>query len=864
MGKDLKGTPLMRQYMEVKTQYPDTLVLFRMGDFYETFNEDAKLASKILGIVLTKRSNGAAADVPLAGFPYHALDNYLHKLVNAGHKVAICEQVEDPKLAKGIVKREVIEVVTPGTLTADQALEQKNNHYLAAITFRKDRAGFSVLDQSTGEFYVGECSDTRLLESLRKFSPREIIVGESVVYSTALWYRELKPFMSKVEDWLFNYEQAYRNLTKQFQIKSLKGFGCEHLPLGITAAGVIFHHITQALNSKVDHITTLKPVTDDGKMGLDGFTVKNLEIFRSLATQGTHGTLLNILDETVTAGGGRLLKYWLNRPLTDKNKLNARFGTVEGFVKHKRSLSQIRETLKSLSDIERILGKINKAKATPKDINGLRFSLDLIPEVKSLLDETGNPKLKTLANQFNPTGQICKSIGNILQDEAPVQLKQGNVIQPGIHKELDELRALSSGGKEWIVQLQTTERERTEIPSLKVGYNKVFGYYLEVTKVHADKVPEEYIRKQTLVNAERYITAELKEYEEKILTAEEKIFSIESQLFHDLCREILTAAAPIQDNAHLLNRLDVLGTFAETAIKNKYVQPQLEEEAILEIKGGRHPVVEQLLPATESFIPNDLDLDALKNQIHLITGPNMAGKSTYLRQVGLIVFMAQIGSFVPAESARMGIVDKLFTRVGASDNLAGGESTFLVEMNEAANILNNATNKSLILLDEIGRGTATYDGLSLAWAITEHLHHTDAVAARTLFATHYHELTDLEKSLERLENHHIAVKEFGDKIIFLRKIMPGPGDKSYGIHVAQMAGLPGRVINRAKEILNYHIKNHPTERDGSLEIPPKNQMSFFEQQESELKQDLSEIDVENMTPLSAIQKLDELKKKHGL
>ena len=834
-----------------------------MGDFYETFNEDAKTAAKILGIVLTKRANGAAADVPLAGFPYHALDNYLHKLVNAGHRVAICEQVEDPKLAKGIVKREVIEVVTPGTITSEQALDQKANQYLASIHFGKSNVGFAVLDQSTGEFFIGQCLPEKLAESLRKISPREVLIAETVVYSTAKWYRELKPFVTKVEDWLYNYDQSYRTLIDHFKVKSLKGFGCEHLNEGIIAAGTIFHHITQSLSSAVDHISTIRPILDEYVMGLDGFTVRNLEVFQSLATQGTHGTLIDILDKTVTAGGGRLLKQWLNRPITNPKQLNRRLDIVESFQKKNRTLEDTQNCLKNISDIERILGRVNNGKITPKEINGLHYSLVQIPELISVLKNSNDTHLKTFIQNFVDTDGIKDRIAETLNPDAPSQVKHGNVVLDGVDPELDELRKLSIGGKEWIANLQKSERERTGIPSLKIGYNKVFGYYLEVTRTHSEKVPEEYIRKQTLVNSERYITPELKEYEEKILSAEEKIESIESRIFHELCQYILSQAGILQENAAVLSRLDVLSNFAWVSISNKYTRPIFTKAGTIKIKAGRHPVVEQLLPATERFIPNDLSMNTEKSQIHLITGPNMAGKSTYLRQVGLIVLMAQIGCFVPAESAEIGIVDKLFTRVGASDNLAGGESTFLVEMNEAANILNNATEKSLILLDEIGRGTATYDGLSLAWAITEYLHQKKEVAARTLFATHYHELTDLENTLERLENHHIAVKEFGDKIVFLRQIMPGPGDKSYGIYVAQMAGLPNQVISRAKEILNYHLKNHPADEKGKNTFV-ENQISMFAEQESELKKDLSNLDLMQISPLEAIKKLDELKKKYDL
>ena len=622
-----------------------------MGDFYETFNEDAKTAAKILGIVLTKRANGAAADVPLAGFPYHALDNYLHKLVNAGHRVAICEQVEDPKLAKGIVKREVIEVVTPGTITSEQALDQKANQYLASIHFGKSNVGFAVLDQSTGEFFIGQCLPEKLAESLRKISPREVLIAETVVYSTAKWYRELKPFVTKVEDWLYNYDQSYRTLIDHFKVKSLKGFGCEHLNEGIIAAGTIFHHITQSLSSAVDHISTIRPILDEYVMGLDGFTVRNLEVFQSLATQGTHGTLIDILDKTVTAGGGRLLKQWLNRPITYLKQLNRRLDIVESFQKKNRTLEDTQNCLKNISDIERILGRVNNGKITPKEINGLHYSLVQIPELISVLKNSNDTHLKTFIQNFVDTDGIKDRIAETLNPDAPSQVKHGNVVLDGIDPELDELRKLSIGGKEWIANLQKSERERTGIPSLKIGYNKVFGYYLEITRVHSEKVPEEYIRKQTLVNAERYITPELKEYEEKILSAEEKIESIESRIFHELCQYILSQAGVLQENAAVLSRLDVLSNFAWVSISNKYTRPIFTKAGTIKIKAGRHPVVEQLLPATERFIPNDLSMNTEKSQIHLITGPNMAGKSTYLRQVGLIVLMAQIGCFVPAESA---------------------------------------------------------------------------------------------------------------------------------------------------------------------------------------------------------------------
>ncbi len=856
-------TPLMRQYAEVKVQYKDAIVLFRMGDFYETFSEDAVITSKVLGIVLTKRSSGAAADIPLAGFPYHALDNYLHKLVNAGYRVAICEQVEDPKLAKGIVKREVVEVVTPGTITSDAALNEKTNQFLASIHYHREDAGYTVLDQSTGELFIGECTLDDLTEALRKYAPREVLLAENIVYSTAKWYRELKPFVSTVEDWVLSYDQGLRTLTDHFKVRSLKGFGCAGMELGITAAGAIFYHVKNALNGSLSHVTTINPVSEEGIMGLDGFTIRNLEVFKSLATQGTHGTLVDLLDETMTNGGGRLLKQWLARPLMDIDRLNDRLNIVEGFVKNKRLLKKVQTVLDNVFDIERILGKINQNKMNPRDLIGLKESLKCIPKLKEYLKSTDNEYLESIRDTFENTDPVVVLITDQLNDEVPAQLNQGNVIREGVNKELDDLRKLASGGKQWIADMQELEREKTGITRLKVGFNKVFGYYLEISKAFQDKVPDNYIRKQTLVNSERYITEELKIYEEKILSAEEDIIAIETELFDETCQKILDRADLIQTNAKILNRLDVLATFAHLSIQKKYCKPTLVEEAVLNIKDGRHPVVENLLPASDRFVGNDLKMDVANSQIHLITGPNMAGKSTYLRQIGLIVLMSQVGCYVPAKKATIGMVDRLFTRVGASDNLAGGESTFLVEMIEAANILNNATNRSLILLDEIGRGTATFDGLSLAWSITEYLHNHESVAARTLFATHYHELTELEHSLEKLENHHAAVKEFGDQIVFLKKILPGPGDKSYGIHVARMAGLPNSVIHRAKEILNHHLDS--SEQSGTSAPPPASkQISIFEQQETEFKKDLNKMDVNSMTPIQALQKLDELKKKHGL
>ena len=851
----------MRQYDEIKQQYSDAIVLFRMGDFYETFNDDAILTAKILGIVLTKRSNGAAAEVPLAGFPYHSIDNYLHKLVNAGQRVAICEQVEDPKLAKGIVKREVIEVVTPGTITSDTALNEKSNQFIGCIHFANQVAGYAVLDKSTGELFIGECTSIDLTESLLKFAPREILIGSNITYSTASWYRELRPFISVIDEWLLSYEESNRILKKHFKVRSLKGFGCENLKLGVTAAGAIFQHVKASLHSSLGHVTNLKPIHDKGVMGIDSFSVKNLEVFRSLSTQGSHGTLIDLLDDTVTNGGGRKLKQWLSRPLNNINRLNNRLNVVNAFVNEKNQLNKFRIILKDVLDIERILGKVNQGKSTPRDIIGLKQSLSKVPEIKELLLNMDNKYLNEAASTFVDTESIVSLITSQFNDEVPAQIKQGNVFRKGINKKLDDLRRLMEGGKEWIDELEKNERNRTGANRLKIGFNKVFGYYIEISKSQQNNIPDEYIRKQTLVNSERYITAELKEYEEKVLSAEEHILSIEIELYSICCSKILEKVELIQTNAIILNRLDVLLTFAHLAIQNRYIKPRLSDSPYLKITDSRHPVVEQLLPSSERFISNSIDLNTTTNQIHLITGPNMAGKSTYLRQIGLIVLMAQIGSFVPAKEAEIGIVDHLFTRVGASDNLAGGESTFLVEMIEASNIVHNATPKSLILLDEIGRGTATFDGLSLAWSITEYLHNNESVAARTLFATHYHELTKLDKTLERLENYHASVKESEDEIIFLKKILPGPGNKSYGIHVAKMAGLPQIILDRANEILLHHLKNSK-EKGNYLPKRNNDQISIFKENDMSYLKDLKDIDVNKLTPLEALKILDDLKKKY--
>lgn len=859
-----KMTPLMKQYYKIKGQHPNALVLFRMGDFFETFDEDAKTASRILDITLTKRANGAAADVPLAGFPHHALDSYLPKLVEAGLRVAICEQVEDPKLAKGIVKREVIEVVTPGTTTTDRKSGRKRNNFLGAVFSGHEQAGFAFIDHSTGEFYIGECPEDNMTETILKYAPREMIVEEGRPFGEEKWYRRLKPFITEMDEWAFDVKTTLQSLTEHFGTTSLKPFGCDDLKEGVAAAGVILSYIQRNIPDSVSHVTRLQRVRDEHVMGLDAFTVRNLELFHSLTTQGTHGTLISVLDETVTPGGGRLLRRRIQYPLVEKSEIERRLELVDGFVAESDLRAEMRHRLSMCTDLDRNLARLSRGRGSPRDAASISNTLSLMPEMGAAIGDCGSKSLQKFVEKMPDAAEIIAKINSTLKDDVPAVLGKGGVIRDGVDSDLDELRSIASGGKEWIASMQESERKATGISSLKVGYNKVFGYYLSVTKTHLDKVPEHYIRKQTLVNAERYVTPELKEYEEKILTSEEKILKIEVRLFEELRKWILGRAQIIQQSASLLNKIDLHSTLAEVAVRNNYVKPAITEESRMVLKDSRHPVVEAILPAGEEFIANDLETDGNESQILLLTGPNMSGKSTYLRQVGLIAVMAQMGSFVPVRQAEVGIVDRLFTRVGASDNLAGGESTFLVEMIEAANILNNATPKSLIIFDEIGRGTATFDGLSLAWAITEFVHNTPYAQARTLFATHYHELTELEDVLERVVNYNVAVKEFGDKVVFLRKIIPGPSDKSYGIHVAKMAGLPGAVINRATELLSHLIRHEALKVDGTE--PPQDaskQISLFQKEESKLRKKLAELEINDMTPLEALRELDRLKSEYG-
>ncbi|HOU17897.1 MAG TPA: DNA mismatch repair protein MutS [Candidatus Marinimicrobia bacterium] len=859
-------TPVMRQYNAVKAQYPDALVLFRMGDFYETFREDAKQAAKILNITLTKRANGKAAAVPLAGFPYHALESYLHKLLKAGLKVAICEQVEDPKLAKGVVKRAVVEIITPGTAISDRFLEKEKNNYLVSVYINGENAGLAALDISTGEFYLSEIPTARITEAVLDLHPAEIICPESIQKEIQTLFTNQVLRITPLEDWIFTFETAYQTLIEHFKTDSLKGFGCQSAVHGITAAGPILHYLRQNYQTNLQHIYSIRNLATDETVLIDDFTRRNLEIFQTMQSGDRKGTLMDVIDQTVSPMGVRLLTKWLIRPLRDPAAINQRLDGVEFLYNNTKIRHQLREMLAHCGDLERLISRLSTNRASAREIVALKNTLKLIPGIRDLLpNQLAFSEINSL---LNPLPELVELLERAIKDEdLPLSIHEGGFIKDGYSAELDEYRHIARHGKEWIARLQETERQKLGIPSLKVGYNKVFGYYIEVTRTHAEKIPPEYIRKQTLVNNERFVTPELKEYEEKLLNAEERINQIEFELFQDLRTKILQFIEAIQKNAGALAQIDVLAGLAELAEKNRYCRPVINDGTAIDIKAGRHPVVEHLLPPGEKFIANDLHIDNLSEQILIITGPNMAGKSTYLRQIGLIVLMAQIGSFVPADSATIGVVDKIFTRVGASDNLAAGESTFLMEMHETANILNNVTPHSLVLLDEIGRGTSTYDGMAIAWSVTEYLHNQPNVAAKTLFATHYHELTELEKILPRLKNYNVAVREYGDRVIFLRKIVPGGCDKSYGIHVAQMAGVPPEVIGRAREILTNlspEEKVLPTNREKFRHLPEKdaNQLGLFGD-DLKLKKMLAEVDIDNLTPLEALQKLAEIKKSLG-
>ncbi|OFX32293.1 MAG: DNA mismatch repair protein MutS [Bacteroidetes bacterium GWA2_32_17] len=864
-----ENTPLMKQYNSIKGKYPDAILLFRVGDFYETFGDDAIKTSKILGITLTSRNSGYASEAPLAGFPYHALDTYLPKLVRAGQRVAICDQLEDPKHAKTIVKRGVTELVTPGVTTNENVLSNQENNFLACIHIDKKIAGIAFLDISTGEFMVSEGTIEQAEKLLQSIQPKEVLHERSKHQEINDIFGN-KFYFYKLEEWLFNQDTAYDRLLKHFGTISLKGFGISDLIIGTTAAGAILQYLDLTQHDKLKHITGISRIDNDDFVWLDKFTVRNLELFRS--TNENAKTLIDVLDCTYTPMGARMLRRWLAFPLIDIDAINHRLNSTEYFFINQETANELSILIKQVGDLERLVSKVAVAKVNPREVVQLKISLSVINPVKEICFKSNENNLKNIAEQLNPCLSILEKITNEIKPEPPVQLSKGEVISFGVSKELDDLRDIAHGGKDFVQQLQHREAERTQIPSLKISFNNVFGYYIEVRNTHKDKVPSDWIRKQTLVNAERYITTELKEYEEKIFGAEEKILQLETSLFNQLVAAIAEFIPTLQLNASLIARLDCFLSFAKLAIQNKYFKPELNDSNIIEIKEGRHPVIETQLPPDQPYISNDIFLDSNNEQIMIITGPNMSGKSALLRQTALIVLLAQIGSFVPANEAKIGIVDKIFTRVGASDNISQGESTFMVEMIETASILNNISTKSLILLDEIGRGTSTYDGISIAWAITEYLHEHPQAKAKTLFATHYHELNEMANSFSHIKNFHVSVKEINNKVIFLRKLQPGGTEHSFGIHVAEMAGMPKSVVKRSSEILKDLEKSH---KNNSLSKPIDEiadhreglQLSFFQLDDPVLKQirdEIKNLDINKLTPIDALNKLNEIKRITGI
>ncbi len=868
MAKSTKETPLMQQHSAIKQRYPDAILLFRVGDFYETFGEDAIKTAQVLGITLTKRNNGGS-DLELAGFPHHAMDTYLHKLVKAGYRVAVCDQLEDPKMVKGIVKRGVTELVTPGVATNDKLLEHKSNNFLAAIHFDKEKIGVALLDISTGEFFVAEGNHEYIEKLLQTLKPAEIVFQRS----NQKTFKELfgnKFYTYTLESWIFDESYALEQLLKHFQTHSLKGFGIEHLHNAIVAAGAVLHYLKDTEHPNLQHITTIQRIEQDEYVWLDRFTIRNLEILQS-PNDGTN--LLKVLDNTVTPMGARLLKRWLLLPLKDIQKIKERLDAVEFLILENELQTKLRNALKQLGDVERLVSKIPLKKISPREVLQLSKSLTVCAELKSLGEQAENVYIKRLADAINPCKYIVDKIQKVIHPDPPAIAVKGNLIADGIDAELDKLRQIASGGKDYLIKIQQQEAARTGISSLKIGFNNVFGYYLEVTNIHKDKVPAEWMRKQTLANAERYITDELKEYEEKITGAEEKMLSIELSIYENLLNELQDYIAPVQVNGNQAAIMDCLLCFATDAKKYNYTKPVIHEGIELSLKESRHPVIERHLPAGESYVANDLVLDPDGEQIIILTGPNMSGKSALLRQTALITLMAHAGSFVPAKSASIPLTDKIFTRVGASDNLSGGESTFMVEMSETASIINNISTRSLILLDEIGRGTSTYDGISIAWSIVEFLHSSSA-KPKTLFATHYHELNDLEERLSGVKNYHITNKEINGKIVFIRKLAPGGSTHSFGIHVAKMAGLPPDLIDRANEILVQLEDSRADElgkttagvKDLKHNIKkvrnPEIQLSIFDAQTDifdNIRDQLNNIDINRLTPVEALMKLNEIK-----
>lgn len=858
--KPKKVTPLMKQYNTIKTKYPDALLLFRVGDFYETFGEDAVKASKILGIICTHRNNGGER-TELAGFPHHSINTYLPKLVKAGQRVAICDQLEDPKLTKTIVKRGVTELVTPGVAMNDDILNAKTNNFLCAVHFGRKLIGVSFVDISTGEFLTSEGTEEQIDKLLQNFAPNEVLVSKTHKKDfLEVFGKQFHTFF--MEDWVFQEDYSRETLHNHFKTTSLKGFGVDHLKHGTVASGVVLHYLSETQHRQLQHINSLKRIAEEEYIWMDRFTIRNLELYHSTNLNAV--TLLDVIDKTISPMGGRLLKRWLALPLKNVEKIRRRHQVISHLTKEDTTLQKLQQHIKQMGDLERLISKVATGKINPKEVVKLKNSLEAIVPIKQMTSQSDNDALKLIADQLHPCDLLRDKIKEMLNEEAPVQIPKGKTIADGYSEELDELRGLAFSGKDYLAKMLERETERTGITSLKIASNNVFGYYIEVRNTHKDKVPEEWIRKQTLVNAERYITEELKEYEGKILGAEERILSLENQLFSQLVVWMQEYIAPVQNNAHQIAQLDCLCGFTQLAKENNYTEPVLNDSTEIEIRNGRHPVIEKQLPLGEAYIANDVVLNRDNQQIIMITGPNMSGKSAILRQTALIVLLAQMGSFVPAESAQIGYVDKIFTRVGASDNISMGESTFMVEMNETASILNNLSERSLVLLDEIGRGTSTYDGISIAWAISEYLHEHPA-RAKTLFATHYHELNEMTATFERIKNFNVSVKELKDNVLFLRKLTEGGSEHSFGIHVAKMAGMPQAVISKANKILKKLEKSHSNEEltDTLNATQNEMQLSFFNLDDpllEQIKEEITHLDINTLTPVEALMKLNEIKR----
>ena len=866
MNEDIVLTPMMKQFLDLKAKHPDAVMLFRCGDFYETYSTDAIVASEILGITLTKRANGKGKTIEMAGFPHHALDTYLPKLIRAGKRVAICDQLEDPKLTKKLVKRGITELVTPGVSINDNVLDYRENNFLAAVHFGKGACGVAFLDISTGEFLTAEGPFDYVDKLLNNFAPKEVLFERGCRGMFEGNFGS-KFFTFELEDWVFTETTAREKLLKHFEVKNLKGFGVEHLKNGIIASGAVLQYLILTQHTQIGHITSLARIEEDKYVRLDKFTVRSLELMGSMNDGGS--SLLNVIDKTISPMGARLLKRWMVFPLKDVQPINERLNVVEYFFRQPDFKELIEEQLHLIGDLERIISKVAVGRVSPREVVALKVALQAIEPIKEACMDADNASLNHIGGQLDICRAIRDRIDKEINNDPPLLINKGGVIKSGVNAELDELRQIAYSGKDYLLKVQQRESEQTGIPSLKIGYNNVFGYYIEVRNVHKDKVPQEWIRKQTLVNAERYITQELKEYEEKILGAEDKILVLETQLYTELVQSLNEFISAIQIDANQIARLDCLLSFATAARENNYIRPVISDDEVLEIRQGRHPVIEKQLPIGEKYIANDVMLDSSTQQIIIITGPNMAGKSALLRQTALITLMAQIGSFVPAESAHIGLVDKIFTRVGASDNISVGESTFMVEMNEAADILNNLSSRSLVLFDELGRGTSTYDGISIAWAIVEYIHEHPRAKARTLFATHYHELNEMEKSFKRIKNYNVSVKEVDNKVIFLRKLERGGSEHSFGIHVAKMAGMPKSIVKRADDILKQletdnrqqGISGKPMAEVG--ETRGGMQLSFFQLDDPilcQIRDEILNLDVNNLTPLEALNKLNDIKR----